>query len=169
MKQCLVCGGDEIDLLTTINNAPAEAQCFLKSHDSSVIDSIKLQIYFCSNCGHVQSGGNLVSYYKDVITASGSSKQVMQNRLNNIVNAITMHSEFDEIHLLDIGSGDFSFLDYIKPLTIFSSVTGLENSLPQNYEDCHHSAYYMKGYIDNSIASDQLPFIAISLSISYLF
>ena len=31
MKHCLVCGSDEIDLLTTINRAPAEAQCFLKS------------------------------------------------------------------------------------------------------------------------------------------
>ena len=88
MKHCLVCGGDEIDLITSINNAPAEAQCFLKSYDSPITDSINLQIYFCANCGHVQTGGNLVSYYKDVITASGSSKQVMETRLNNITNAV---------------------------------------------------------------------------------
>ena len=166
MKQCLVCGGDQIDLLTTINNAPAEAQCFLESCDSSAVDSITLQIYRCSNCGHVQSRGNLVSYYKDVITASGSSKQVMENRLNNIVNAVDKYSDFDHIHLLDIGSGDFRFLDYIKTLALFSSVTGLENSLSQNYEDRNYNAYFFKGYIETSTC---LNLIVFALSIFNLF
>ena len=160
MNHCLVCGGDEINLLTTINNAPAEAQCFLDFNQSSAVDSIQLQIYFCSNCGHVQTGGHLVSYYKDVITASGSSSSVMETRLNNIVNAVDNYSDFSEIHLLDIGSGDFSFIDYIKKLDIFSSVTGLENSLKKNYQDSLHNAYYFQGYIDKHSSLDTTPLMS---------
>ena len=157
MNHCLVCGGDEINLLTTINNAPAEAQCFLNSRNSTDTDSITLQLFFCTNCGHVQSDGHLVSYYKNVITASGSSPVVLQSRLEKISNFLIKFSEFDDIHLLDIGSGDYSFIDYIKPLGTFASVTGLENSLAANYSDMQHHAHYLKGYIDNNLFEPTFP------------
>ena len=120
MKSCLVCGSDEISQLTTIYNAPAEAQLFLQSPATNDSDSLDLEVLFCSYCGHVESAGHLVSYYKDVITASGSSKQVLKNRLDKIIHAVETYSDFVKPHLLDIGSGDFCFIDYIKTLDKFS-------------------------------------------------
>ena len=84
----------------------------------------------------------------------------MENRLNNIVNAVDKYSDFDHIHLLDIGSGDFRFLDFIKTLALFSSVTGLENSLSQNYEDRNYNAYFFKGYIETSTSLSELPLLS---------
>ena len=75
-----------------------------------------------------KAAGHLVSYYKDVITASGSSKQVLKNRLDKIIHAVEIYSDFVK-PFVRYRFRRLRFIDYIKTLDKFSSVTGLENSL----------------------------------------
>ena len=155
-SQCRACGSDKhLSLLLTLSKVPVAAQCFLKSVEGVSDDSIDLSIYQCSRCGHVQSSNPPVIYYKDVITASGSSPALLASRLDKLRDIENLCS-FHQPRILEIGcsKGDNLFHFHQNG---YNKLSGIENSLDSILAS-HSDIDFQQGYIDSSFLVSSSPF-----------
>ena len=123
LKNCKVCNTDFFKPnLVTLKNVPDSAQIFRKKKKRF---KIQLKIYQCSGCGLVQVINKPVTYYKEVIRAVGTSKKMMNFRLNQF-KQFKIEFNLKNKRVIEIGCGRG---DYLKILNkVFKKVYGLEGS-----------------------------------------
>lgn len=124
---CKVCGSNNTSLLRTLFNVPASAQCFLAGNElTNAHDKADLSIYICSDCTHVQAHSQLVSYYKDVITAASLSPTTLSNRLSVLKRICSLLGN-NSPSICEIGSFQGDFLQYLSRHN-FTNVYGIEHN-----------------------------------------
>ncbi len=126
ISNCRLCTSNNIELICILEGVPSGAQIFLTQNNKITDESIDLYIGQCKSCGHVQSLSEEVTYFKDVITTASTSKTLMEERLLKI-NDILKRSKFNQVNILEIGSGKGDMVKTIKERLDFH-ITGLENS-----------------------------------------
>ena len=86
MKTCRVCNGELKKTIIALENMPKSAQLFPEKKDLRKEKGIKLSVYQCPYCGLVQITDKPVSYYKQVIRATGISEEMQKFRKTQFIN-----------------------------------------------------------------------------------
>lgn len=142
---CRICNSRNLSKLITLNKVPKAAQYFVNSLDEESNDEIDLTIMQCINCGHVQTKNKPVEYYKDVITASGLSSSLANERINYL-QKIIQDKNIANPKILEIGSHIGSMVKFISD-NIECEIIGIENSSQSVKESKKLGIEVKKGYI----------------------
>ncbi|MBR0206026.1 MAG: methyltransferase domain-containing protein [Clostridia bacterium] len=126
MHRCLTCGAALTGKpLFTLQNAPACAQN-LPGADELVLDKgLDLEVRQCEFCGLVQMDCEPVSYYRDVVRASGISEMMRRLRREQYDHLIRRYHLTGK-KIIEIGCGQG---DSLEPLMSFAvDAYGIEHS-----------------------------------------
>lgn len=143
-NKCKLCGSIiNTAPIISYKDVPAKAQHLPSKSELKSDKGIDLHVYKCKWCSLIQLTNNPVSYYKDVIRASGFSKEMIDFR----------HSQFDSFikkyslkNIIEIGCSNGDFLSIMKAHC--KKASGLEHSVSL-VEKCKSKKLNVyQGYID---------------------
>lgn len=121
MKHCIACGKELSEPpLFVLENAPASAQDIPDAEEVKSDRGVNLDLCQCPHCGLVQFDCDPVSYYRDVIRASGFGATLVDLRRSQYRHMIeTYHLEGKKF--LEVGCGRGEFLLPLKgfPVEIY--------------------------------------------------
>ncbi len=125
MKHCIACGKELPEQpLFVLDNAPASAQDIPDAEEVKHDQGVTLNLCQCSHCGLVQFDCVPVSYYRDVIRASGFGATLVDLRREQYRHMIeTYHLEHKKF--LEVGCGRGEFLLPLKEFPV--EVYGVEH------------------------------------------
>ena len=126
ISRCRVCGHEFFkEPLLRYKNMPKAAQ-FLPDANSLENDKgINLEVYQCSGCGLIQLNNEPVPYYKEVVRASGVSREMKNFRMKQFNNFVQRFS-LKKKKVIEIGCGHGEYLSLIKQAGV--DAYGLEYS-----------------------------------------
>ncbi len=125
-NRCRICGSNFFtEPLLVLDNMPKSAQ-YLPSYNKIETDKgICLKIYQCKDCGVVQHNNNPVDYYKEVIRATGLSKELRTQRKIQFESFIKKYKLYGK-KIIEIGCSEGDNLKILKKLNVTPS--GIEFS-----------------------------------------
>lgn len=125
MKQCIACRKElPEEPLFVLDNAPASAQDIPDAEEVKSDRGVTLNLCQCRHCGLVQFDCIPVSYYRDVIRASGFGATLVDLRRRQYRHMIeTYHLEGKKF--LEVGSGRGEFLQPLREFAV--EVYGVEH------------------------------------------
>ena len=145
---------DEVFL--KFENMPKSAQLFPDEKDVDDEKGIDIIIKQCIWCGLVQTTGEPVHYYRDVIRATGVSKEMREFREKQYADWIKKN-HLEKGKILEVGCGKGEYMTMME--STGCTVVGLENlgvSVDKAAEDGHN---VIKGFIENeNTVIDGAPF-----------
>lgn len=151
--------------LITLKNMPTSAQNIPTFTELTEDEGMELELVQCMKCGLVQFNCNPVSYYKDVIRASGSSSTMRDLRTNQYKDFINFFN-LDGKKIIEIGSGRGDFLQFLKDFPV--QVYGLENNEDLANQARKKGLNVLNGFADESLGKiKDYPFDAF-LSFNFL-
>lgn len=135
MTKCQICNHEFFEQpFGVFKNMPKSAQFFPTADELKNEKGIDLEIWQCSNCGLVQLTNEPVPYYKEVIRATGISKEMQEFREKQFKEFIDKFSLNDK-KVIEIGGGFGEFLSIMDKFTdaygLEYSAKGVENCLKQ--------------------------------------
>jgi 2-polyprenyl-3-methyl-5-hydroxy-6-metoxy-1,4-benzoquinol methylase len=147
INKCRVCGSDFFkEPLLEYKNMPAVAQYFPDKTFLENDKGIDLEICQCSGCGLIQLNNEPVSYYKEVIRASGISEEMKKFRIKQFQDFLEKYNLKNK-KIIEIGCGGGEYLSVMNQLNINSY--GLEYS-EELVEKCIKIGLKVyKGFIEN--------------------
>ena len=125
MKTCRVCNGELKKTIIALENMPKSAQLFPEKKDLRKEKGIKLSVYQCPYCGLVQITDKPVSYYKQVIRATGISEEMQKFRKTQFKNFIKKYN-LNNKKILEVGCGFGEYLSIMNKQKV--NVYGIEYS-----------------------------------------
>lgn len=146
-NRCKICGSKLYEEpLLKYYNMPNRAQFFVEESKLNEDKGIDLFLYQCSGCGLLQLNVKPVSYYKDVIRASGVSEEMKEFRLNHFSDFVSRYNLKDK-KIIEIGTGCGEFLDIMDKTEV--KAYGLEH-LDESVDKClERNLEVYKGFIEN--------------------
>jgi SAM-dependent methyltransferase len=99
--------------LLSFANMPKAAQLLPKLEDLEFDRGIDLEIFQCPGCGLVQTSGEPVPYYKEVIRAAGISAEMRAFRLGQFTEFIERY-QLRGKRLLEVGCGQGEYLSIFQ-------------------------------------------------------
>lgn len=116
-----------------LDNMPGSAQGFPTENELDSDKGTGIELYKCPFCGLVQLLSEPVSYYKDVIRASGISEEMKAFRREQYRNFI---EEFDLQHkkILELGAGCGEYMEIMREVA-GDYVYGIEHK-PESVDAC---------------------------------
>lgn len=113
MLVCRWCAGElEAAPLVELRGMPRAAQSLPRADELSQDHPIDLRIHRCSDCGLVQTAGEPVPYYRDVIRANAVSPSMRDFRVNQLADWVKRHGLMGKA-VLEVGSGQGEFLSLL--------------------------------------------------------
>ena len=106
-------------------NMPSKAQMFPTEAELSEDFGVDFEIYKCEKCDLLQISGEPVSYYRDVIRASGVSDEMREYRVSYFKEFIEKY-DLDGKKIVEIGAGNGEFMNYVK--LAGGNIFGIEHS-----------------------------------------
>ena len=125
MRSCRLCKNKLHKPVLVLDNMPKSAQLFPNKKDLNKEKGIKLSVYQCSNCGLVQIKDKPVSYYKQVIRATGISKEMQKFRETQFKNFIKKYNLKNK-KILEVGCGFGEYLSIMNRCNV--NAYGIEYS-----------------------------------------
>lgn len=119
MIKCRSCGG----LLSTIlkqKNMPNRAQHLPIKKELKSDPPVDLDICQCNKCGLVQLRNSPVSYYRDVVRATGLSQEMTEFRIGQL-KAFVKQFKLEDQKALEIGCGKGEFLSLLNQVGLIAS------------------------------------------------
>ena len=111
---CRWCGGTLApEPLLALRNMPAGAQTLPRADELAADVGVDLYIHRCEDCDLVQTVGEPVGYYRDVIRANAFSPAMKTFRQTQLADWVQRHG----LHgrpVLEVGSGRGEFLDLLR-------------------------------------------------------
>src|SRR3990167_1615476 len=146
ITNCRVCLADFFEIpLLRFENAPKAAQFFPTADTLQSDEGICLEVYQCSRCGLVQLNNDPPPYYREVIRASGFSKEMTEFRtqqFDNIFKRFSIHNK----KVAEIGCGKGEYLSIINQLGV--QAFGIEYA-EASVKTCQEKKLnVLKGYIN---------------------
>ena len=167
MQHCVVCDSPYTNTIFSLPNIPKAAQYFPETVDSNLKDDVDISIIQCQSCGHVQSIAPLVSYYKDVITASSISDKTIANRESLVKKLVSILSRNDPC-FLEIGCYKGQFVSHLISMGYTKSY-GIEHSRESVENATYNNLLIKQGYVlDDDFDISDLPDIDILLCFNFL-
>ncbi|MGN0159639.1 MAG: class I SAM-dependent methyltransferase [Brotaphodocola sp.] len=125
MKHCIACGRELPEQpLFVLNHAPASAQDIPDAEEVKSDQGVTLNLCQCRHCGLVQFDCIPVSYYRDVIRASGFGATLVELRRSQYRHMIeTYHLEGRKF--LEVGCGRGEFLQPLREFPV--EIYGVEH------------------------------------------
>lgn len=125
MKHCIACGKELPEQpLFVLNNAPASAQDIPDAEEVKSDQGVNLDLCQCPHCGLVQFDCTPVSYYRDVIRASGFGATLVDLRRSQYSHMIeTYHLKGKKF--LEVGCGRGEFLQPLRDFPV--EIYGVEH------------------------------------------
>lgn len=157
IKKCRVCNGSFFkEPLIYQKNMPKSAQMLPKASDLKMDKGIDLKVYQCSGCGLVQLNNDPVPYYREVIRATGFSKEMINFRMKQFSAFIKKYSLTNK-KIIEIGCGKGEYLSIMKKFNKKSY--GIEYSNSAVKECKGKRLNVAKGFIEkNDIKLKDAPF-----------
>lgn len=139
-------------------NMPAVAQYLPNAADLKKDKGVNLDIYQCSGCGTVQLANEPVSYYKEVIRATGVSEEMKNFRRQQFLDFIKSHQLVGK-KIIEIGCGRGEYLSIMSPLG--ATAYGLDDSV-ESVKLCQKNGLSVfRGFVDREdYKIEQSPFAA---------
>ncbi len=158
---CRCCNAiiDESPLLE-FYNMPKGAQYMPSIENVEQDNGQILQVYQCPLCGIIQLSGKPVSYYREVIRATGLSVTMQKFRISQFSDWIARY-KLQNKKIIEIGCGSGDFIAMMKKSGAGNNVHGIEYSpeLVKNAQKSGHKVWQM--YIDNySVTIPDAPYDA---------
>jgi 2-polyprenyl-3-methyl-5-hydroxy-6-metoxy-1,4-benzoquinol methylase len=159
INKCRVCGNDFFkEPLLKYKNMPSVAQNLPDLNNLGNDKGADLKIYQCSGCGLVQLDNEPVSYYREVIRASGFSNEMREFRLKQFRDFTTKHS-LKGGKIIEIGCGKGEYLSIMQETG--GEVYGLEESEESVNECLEKGLKVSKGFVEkDDYKIDNAPFDA---------
>lgn len=127
MLACRWCAGDlEASPLVELRGMPRAAQWLPRADELSQDQPIELRIHRCCDCGLVQTAGEPVPYYRDVIRANAVSTAMHEFRSNQLADWVQRHGLMGKA-VLEVGSGQGEFLSLLRQAGV--EPTGTEHGV----------------------------------------
>jgi len=147
IKKCRVCYGDLFkNPILVYKNMPKSAQYLPNENELKSDKGINLKICQCSNCGLIQLDNKPVSYYKEVIRASGISNEMVSFRKKQFSKWLSLYNLKNK-NIIEIGCGHGEYLKIMKECE--ANVFGIEYS-DEGINDCIKNKLNVKKlYIDS--------------------
>ena len=146
-KKCRLCSNELVgDPILKYDNMPALAQNLPKSEDLRNDKGVNLRIYECHNCGLVQLSNDPVYYYREVIRASGVSKEMTEFRIVQFKNFVNKYS-LNNKRILEVGCGKGEYLELMKKTGI--NAYGIEYNQDSVDECIKKKLNVKKDFIEN--------------------
>ena len=120
------CCGLQLPEVASIHysNMPKSAQYFPDAEHVKAERGVNLELFQCHYCGMIQLGGYPVPYYRDVIRASGVSKEMREFRKNFFLKWIRKY-RLQGKKILEIGCGAGEYISIMQE--IGANVYGIEH------------------------------------------
>ncbi|MEM0465165.1 MAG: class I SAM-dependent methyltransferase [Candidatus Pacearchaeota archaeon] len=166
MKKCKVCKNEFFkEPLLIYRNMPSISQNLPTEKSLNKDKGIKIKVYQCSGCGLIQINNKPVSYYKEVIRASGLSKEMNEFRLKEFQEFVKKYSLKNK-KIIEIGCGKGEYLSLMQGLEV--DVYGIEEN-QESVDICIKKGLKVKkGFIEKKNCKiDNSPFDAF-LILSFL-
>jgi 2-polyprenyl-3-methyl-5-hydroxy-6-metoxy-1,4-benzoquinol methylase len=146
MHKCKICNNSLFsEPLLVLKNVPKSAQYFLEKSDLKKDKGIDLIIYQCKGCGVAQIKNKPVSYYRDVIRASGFSQEMIDFRIRQFKEFVDKYNLYKKT-FIEIGCGKGEYLSIMDNFITFCY--GLENNL-ESVEECTREGLFVhKGFVE---------------------
>ncbi len=125
MNTCIVCNRILKNKILELPHMPMAAQNMPDQNQLISDKEIELSLYECSGCGLIQFDAPPVSYYRDVIRATGVSEKFRKLRFDQYKRFIDRF-ELVGKRLLEVGCGGGEFLEILKDFPVQS--TGIEHN-----------------------------------------
>lgn len=126
-KICRGCKNEMPDkVLLTYKNMPKSAQFFPDETEVNQEKGVDIILYQCPHCGLVQAAGKPVSYYREVIRATGVSQEMRlfrEGQYQDWVDAYQLQGK----KVVEIGCGVGEYMALME--TTGAQVSGIEHSL----------------------------------------
>lgn len=148
MRKCILCNSVlPEEALIKLKNMPSMAQYMPDADNLDADKPIILEVVECKNCSLVQLTNEVVPYYKEVIRASGVSKEMHDFRMeqfNYFLDKFNLH----EKRIVEIACGNGDYLKIMKELN--RNTYGLEfnKEYVKKLNEIDIETYH--GYIDSS-------------------
>lgn len=127
-------------------NMPKSAQYFPSTDNVKDEKGEDLSILQCPYCGLIQISGEPVSYYRDVIRATGVSQEMQQFRKKYFNEFVTKYDLYGK-KVIEIGAGRG---EYMKMMSLTGAdVTGLENGKKAIAEGKRENYKFLKGFVES--------------------
>ena len=135
---------------------PKSAQFFPKEDELDTEKGVDIVLYQCPYCGLVQASGEPVSYFRDVIRATGVSGEMGSFRNKQYSEFVDKYGLADK-KIIEIGAGSGEYMQYMEASC--KQVYGLEH-LKSSVEKAEAAGHKMiKGFIeDESYVIDGGPY-----------
>ena len=113
-EHCRWCGGMLApEPVLALRNMPAGAQTLPHADELADDVGMDLHIHRCEDCDLVQTVGEPVSYYRDVIRANAFSPAMKAFRQTQLADWVQRHGLHGR-QVLEVGSGRGEFLDLLR-------------------------------------------------------
>ena len=106
------------------HNMPKSAQYFPDAYNMNEETGVDIIIYECRYCGLLQTAGEPVPYYRDVIRATGVSEEMRKFRVEQFGQWVE-ENNLKGKKVIEIGCGKGEYMTFFEGLQ--TSVTGLEH------------------------------------------
>lgn len=149
VHKCRVCGQDLFEEpLLRYENMPEKAQHLPDDKTIKIDKGVDLEVCQCAGCGLVQLSNEPVSYYKEVIRATGVSEEMTEFRLKQFKEFVKQFS-LENKKILEVGCGCGEYLSIMKQCDV--EEFGIEY-LSESVEFCIGKGLKVqKKFLDNSM------------------
>lgn len=135
------------DPILIFENMPRGAQRFLEVQELEQDKGITIEVSSCDYCGLIQIPGNPVSYYKNVIRATGVSEEMCKFRFKQFSDFIEKYSLYGK-KIIEIGSGCGEYMSIMSNFEV--TLRGLEYCFESVSKSKQKNLDVVQGYIENS-------------------
>lgn len=162
INKCRVCNHKLYqEPLLRFKNMPAKAQYLPDNNSVKKDKGVNLNIFECSGCGLVQLINEPVSYYREVIRASGFSEEMKKFRTTQFSDFIKKYN-LKQKKIIEIGCGKGEYLSIINDTGV--KVFGLEYNKQSVMQCKSNGLNVVEGYINNeNIKLKYAPFDAFMM------
>ena len=145
--RCRICSANLSDKDVLIfSNMPQSAQGFLKKSELDKDFGEDIHLKQCKYCGLVQAYGEPVSYYRDVIRASGVSTQMRRFRIDQYTDWVG-RCGLQGKKIIEIGCGRGEYLDFMEETD--AMVFGMEHDPSSVKEAIQAGHHVFEGFIED--------------------
>ncbi len=148
MELCRCCNGMLPDkTFLKFENMPKSAQLFPGENGVTTEKGVAIILKQCPWCGLVQTTGEPVPYYRDVIRATGVSKEMMEFRESQYA-AWVKENHLENGKILEVGCGKGEYMTMME--STGCTVVGLEHLAESVDKAAEYGHEVIKGFIENA-------------------
>ena len=147
-NNCLNCHSQLPELpILKFNNMPKSAQYFPTNENIHLDQGVDLAIYQCPYCSLIQSCGEPVAYYRDVIRATGVSQEMHQFREKQFKEFVRKH-HLEGKKVIEIGAGCGEYMKIMQMTGV--QVVGLEHLEASVIKGNKEQLLMHQGFVEDS-------------------